>query len=123
MITLLQKYCRVNSYRLVSYPNKEGNKDNIKFPGWIADVFRSWVKMMPWFYSVIDDESFIWTPYEPEHYDYETWTNEDRKKYLSTRGFAGCSQLNKTELNKKLGKIHAKGLLENYPPRCPCHHW
>ena len=116
MITLLQKYCRVNSYRLVSYPNKEGNKDNIKFPGWIADVFRSWVKMMPWFYSVIDDESFVWTPYEPEHYEYEKWTNEDRKKYLSTRGFSGCSQLNKTDLNKKLDEIHAKGLLENYPP-------
>ena len=94
LLQLFREFCRVENYRLSSYKSNSEKH----FSGWVADTFRSWLKLMPWFYSIVADQAFEWNPFIPETYEYHSWTVDTLKSFLTTRGRKGVSGLRKAEL-------------------------
>jgi hypothetical protein len=84
-----------------------------KFPGWVADTFRTWWIWMPWMYSCLDNEKFAYTPYllpgKPPH----KWNGYECGQFLKSRGYPGYSKLKAQE--KKAVVIEMMNS-PNWPP-------
>jgi len=78
-ISIMMKHCRVNAHRLAMYSSEN------KFPGWVADTFRTWNKLMPWFYSCLSQTSFEHTPFQPPNLDWKKWTKPILASFLKSR--------------------------------------
>ena len=78
-ILIMMKHCRVDSHRMAMYSSEN------KFPGWVADTFRTWCKLMPWLYSVLSHPEFEQVIYEPLHDDWKKWNKTNVQKFLKSR--------------------------------------
>jgi len=91
-ITIMTKFCRVNSYRFASYSSEN------KFPGWVADTFRTWCKLMPWFYLCFHLESFQPKKFIVPNNNWKDWKKPTIEDYLRSRGIPIARGMKKAEL-------------------------
>ena len=68
-----------------------------KFPGWVADTFRSWWIWMPWFYSVLDNDVFYYHPYVLPTIPPNRWNGNVCAQFLKSRGVPGYTKLKAKE--------------------------
>ena len=64
-------------------PYKAGGK----FGGWVSEYYLSMARLIPWFYSTLDQiapHAPAWV--EPTHPDIKNWTGDDCKHWLKLRG-------------------------------------
>ena len=119
-IGLFSKFSSINSYWLAPY-----SKSN-KFPGWIADTFRTWNKLMPWLYSCIRFQKFGFCDYVPVG-NVTKWKKADCSKFLLSRGFKVNSNHNVHQLRKNIQRVikanknripeHKRSLLQTILPK------
>lgn len=90
-INMHRKFCRIGRCPMATYSQLG------KFPGWVADTFRTWWIWMPWFYAAIDNPKFQHTPYVLPSAPPCQWNGQICTKFLKSRGVAGYSRLNAEE--------------------------
>jgi hypothetical protein len=68
-----------------------------KFPGWVADMFRSWWIWMPWFYRTLNNTVFAYAKYEWPVKPPLQWNGTEYKAFLKSRAYAGYTKLKAPE--------------------------
>jgi hypothetical protein len=106
-ITMHRKYCRVGRCPMAAYSPLG------KFPGWVADTFRTWWIWMPWTYSCLDSTQFGYTAYQFPPTPPEQWNGKECGAFLSSRGTVGVSKLNAETKKDMVAELAA---LDNWPP-------
>jgi hypothetical protein len=87
-INMHRKFCRIGRCPMATYSQLG------KFPGWVADTFRTWWIWMPWFYDVIDNPKFRYTPYVLPTSPPCQWNGQICTQFLKSRGYPGYTKLN-----------------------------
>jgi hypothetical protein len=106
-INLHRQYCRVGRCPTATYSSLG------KFPGWVADTFRTWWIWMPWLYSSLDSAMFDHVTYVFPTKPFTKWNGKKCKTFLKSRGHIGYSKLNAEE-SKQM--VHTMSLAANWPP-------
>jgi hypothetical protein len=90
-INMHRKHCRIGRCPMATYSQLG------KFPGWVADTFRSWWIWMPWFYSTLGNTALQYTSYVlPTHHPSQ-WNGVVCNQFLKSRGYPGYSKLKAKE--------------------------
>ena len=87
-ISMHRKYCRIGRCPMATYSPLG------KFPGWVADTFRTWWIWMPWTYSCLDSNQFFYTAYQLPNKPPEQWNGKECGQFLVSRGTKGVSKMN-----------------------------
>ena len=82
-INMHRRYCRIGRCPMATYSPLG------KFPGWVADTFRSWWIWMPWFYSTLNHPIFAYTTYEWPVKPPLQWNGAECKAFLKSRAYVG----------------------------------
>ena len=105
-INMHRKYCRIGWSPVATYSMLG------KFPGWVADTFRTWWIWMPWLYSALDNATFEYTPYVLPTQHPLQWNGMVCTKFLKSRGHPGYAKL-KAEQSK--AQVRAMHRLPSWP--------
>ena len=97
-IKLFSDFSSMDSYRFAPYTSSN------KYPGWIADTFRTWSKLMPWLYSCLRLQCFNFKEYLPEG-ALNQWKKEECIKFLNTRKISFNSSHNVQQLRRRITRI------------------
>jgi hypothetical protein len=84
-----------------------------KFPGWVADTFRTWWIWMPWTYSCLDSPQFGYAAYQFPARPPEQWNGQECGSFLSSRGTTGVSKLNAETKKQMVAEMVAS---PDWPP-------
>jgi hypothetical protein len=106
-INMQQRYCRIGRCPMATYSALG------KFPGWVADTFRSWWIWMPWFYSVLDNDVFYYHPYVLPTIPPNRWNGNVCAQFLKSRGVPGYTKLKAKEKQQVVLDMSRK---DNWPP-------
>jgi hypothetical protein len=106
-ITMHSRYCRIGRCPMAKYSPLG------KFPGWVADTFRTWWIWMPWFYSTLDNNKFAYVTYFLPPTTPAQWTGAECKAFLKSRGHPGYTKLKASE-SKSI--VRTMSHLPNWPP-------
>jgi hypothetical protein len=79
-----------------------------KFPGWVADTFRSWWIWMPWFYSTLKNSAFQYSSYVLPTSHPSEWNGVVCAQFLKSRAYLGYSKLNAKEKQKTVTNMSQK---------------
>jgi hypothetical protein len=106
-INMHRQYCRIGRCPMATYSPLG------KFPGWVADTFRSWWIWMPWLYSTLDSSTFCYQRYVLPDKPTHRWNGKEAKLFLKSRAYPGY-----TKLTAQASKdVVATMVLEpNWPP-------
>jgi hypothetical protein len=99
-INMHRKYCPIGWCPVATYSVLG------KFPGWVADTFRTWWIWMPWLYSVLDNETFQYTPYILPTQDPRQWNGMVCTKFLKSRAHPGYAKLNAEQSKAQVRSMH-----------------
>jgi hypothetical protein len=86
-INMHRQHCRIGRCPMATYSPLG------KFPGWVADTFRSWWIWMPWYYSVLDNTVFAYNKYEWPDKQPLQWNGAECKAFLKSRAYTGYSKM------------------------------
>ncbi len=114
-INMHRKFCRIGRCPMATYSQLG------KFPGWVADTFRTWWIWMPWFYSVIDNPTFRYLPYVMPTSPPCQWNGLLCTKFLKSRAHPGYSRLNAKERKAVVMTMSASAdwpMIEVIPAAC-----
>jgi hypothetical protein len=106
-ITMHVQYCRLGRFPTAKYSPLG------KFPGWVADTFRTWWMWMPWLYSTLDSDTFAYVRYASPTTIPTQWTGTECKRFLKSRAHLGYTKL-KAHESKAI--IRSMSLLSSWPP-------
>jgi hypothetical protein len=106
-ISMHVKYCRIGRCPMATYSPLG------KFPGWVADTFRTWWIWMPWTYSCLDSTQFGYTPYTLPAKPPDQWNGKECGLFLVSRGIKGVSKMCAEGKKGMVADMAAKG---NWPP-------
>ena len=106
-INMHRKYCRIGRCPMATYSPLG------KFPGWVADTFRTWWIWMPWTYSCLDSVQFHYTAYQFPAKPPEQWNGKECGTFLTSRGTRNVSKLN-ADTRKEM--VAAMVELDDWPP-------
>jgi hypothetical protein len=105
-INMHRRYCRIGRCPMATYSQLG------KFPGWVADTFRSWWIWMPWFYSSLANATFQYSNYVLPTTPPSQWNGAVCSQFLKSRGYPGYSKLNANEKQKVVLEM---SLREDWP--------
>jgi hypothetical protein len=86
-INMHGQYCRIGRCPMATY------SPHGKFPGWVADTFRTWWMWMPWFYSILDNPRFGYVNYVWPARSPDKWNHQERLHFLKSRASPGYNKL------------------------------
>ena len=101
------QYCRIGRFPMAKYSPLG------KFPGWVADTFRTWWMWMPWLYSTLDSDTFAYVPYAVPTTKPTQWTGAECKQFLRSRAHPGYTKLKAPALK---AIIRSMSQLASWPP-------
>ena len=93
-INMHGRYCRIGRCPMATYSALG------KFPGWVADTFRSWWIWMPWLYSILDNNVFTYRPYLLPTIPPKRWNGMVCGQFLKSIGYPGYTKLKAKEKQK-----------------------
>jgi hypothetical protein len=93
-INMHRRHCRIGRCPMATYSQLG------KFPGWVADTFRSWWIWMPWFYSTLENSAFQFSSYVLPTSHPSQWNGVVCAQFLKSRAYPGYSKLNAKEKQK-----------------------
>jgi hypothetical protein len=106
-ITMHVQYCRIGRFPMAKYSPLG------KFPGWVADTFRTWWMWMPWLYSTLDSTTFAYARYAAPATIPTQWTGAECKRFLKSRAHPGYTKLKAPEAK---AIIRSMSQLASWPP-------
>ena len=106
-INMQQRFCRIGRCPMATYSPLG------KFPGWVADTFRSWWIWMPWLYSVLSNKIFAYSPYLLPTIPPKRWNGMVCAQFLKSRGYPGYTKLKAKE---KQAVVLAMSRKPDWPP-------
>ena len=105
-INMHRKFCRIGRCPMATYSQLG------KFPGWVADTFRTWWIWMPWFYDVIDNSTFRYSPYVLPTTAPCQWNGLICNQFLKSRAYPGYSRLT---VKEKKGIVMSLSAQDDWP--------
>ena len=100
-INMHRKYCRIGWCPVATYSLLG------KFPGWVADTFRTWWIWMPWLYSHLENDTFTYTPYVLPTSNPHHWNGLLCTKNLKSRAHPGYAKLNAEKSKAKVLEMYS----------------